>query len=178
MTAVVTRRLTAAGFSTWIPLNWRTSGSNYAVGLGVVLSSGASLTYSVQHTFDRIYTPDYVWSAAQTASTAVTVTKTNHGLSVDDWLLIDPPAAASHQGIYSVATVVDANSFTFTSGTSTTATTASGVAGIHTARLFPHSTLAAKTVSADGNYAFPAAACRLIITTFVSGFADLTVYQA
>ena len=36
-----------------IPLDWRQS--DFKVGLGVSLSSGAVMTYSVQHTFDDIF---------------------------------------------------------------------------------------------------------------------------
>lgn len=38
--------------SAWIPVNYKQTPFN--VGLGVVLSAGASLTYTVQHTFDNI----------------------------------------------------------------------------------------------------------------------------
>jgi hypothetical protein len=164
-------------WSPWIGLN-RLSKATFAVGLGVKLSSGASLTYSVQHTFDPIYIPTKEWSASQSASTVLTVTQINHGLSVGDWVQIDLPAPASMVGTYLVTSVTNADVFVLTSGTSATATIARGVADMHTARVLPHATLAAQTSSADGNYAFPPIATRLLVTTYVSGFADLTVIQA
>jgi hypothetical protein len=39
--------------SNWHVINYR--GNDFSVGLGVVLSSGASLTYSVQHTFNNVF---------------------------------------------------------------------------------------------------------------------------
>jgi hypothetical protein len=43
---------------------------------------------------------------------------------------------------------------------------------------FPHSTLASKTASADGNYAFPVTAIRITVTAYTSGSVTFTVIQA
>ena len=81
----------------------------FNVGIGVALSAGASLTYTVQHTFDDVQSESF--SAA-------------------------------------------------------------------TATWFPHATLAAKTASSDGNYAYPVTAIRLNVTAYTGGSATMTVIQA
>jgi hypothetical protein len=47
-----------------------------------------------------------------------------------------------------------------------------------TATWYDHATLAAKTTSSDGNYAYPVTAIRLNITLYTSGSAAMTVIQA
>lgn len=42
---------------------------------------------------------------------------------------------------------------------------------------FSHSTIAGKTVNADGNYAFPVRAVRLNVTAYTSGSATMTLLQ-
>lgn len=172
----VVRTLSSATFSDWIVLDSRRA-NQFAVGLGVIISSGASLTYSVQHTFDNVFTQDFAWSGSRTTTT-LTVTKVAHKLTAADWIRIDAPSATPILGEYAVAGITDADTFTVTVVNSGSSSTASGVAGIHTARVLPHETLAAKTVSDDGNYAFPPFACRLILTAWTSGSATLTVIQA
>lgn len=81
----------------------------FNVGLGVAVSGGATLTYTVQHTFDD------VWAAGFDPTNAV-------------W--------------------------------------------------YPNSSLAAKTASLDGNYAYPVTAVRLNVTAWTSGTATMTVVQA
>jgi hypothetical protein len=83
--------------------------SPFNVGLSVNLTAGASLTYTVEHTFDDVFASNF--SAA-------------------------------------------------------------------TAKWYPHATLAAKTASADGNYAFPVTAIRLNVTPYTSGTATMNLVQA
>ena len=47
-----------------------------------------------------------------------------------------------------------------------------------TAKWFTHSTLSAKTASADGAYVNPITACRLNVTAWTSGTVTMTVIQA
>lgn len=173
----VTVRLTSATWSDWVTLD-RLS-KQFQVALGVKLSSGASLTYSVQHTFDPISSSDQNFSIARVTTTG-TVTRVGHGLSVGDWFQLDnvlAPFIGTRGGQWAVASVVDADNFTFTVANSGATAVAQGVGWIHTARIFNHSTLVAQTASGDGNYAFPPIACRLINTAYVSGFDDLTVIE-
>lgn len=168
-----TVRLSSATFSDWIPLNRYVS--SFGVGFGVKLSDGATLTYSVQHTFDDIYERYGVFSLTRSGTTA-TCTLVNHGLSVGDWVY--PTACgAPFDGEYAVASVVDADTFTFTVAASGLTTKNPG-GWIQTARVFSHTDIAGETASADGNYQFPPRACRLLVSAYTDGFADLTVISA
>jgi len=147
----------------------------FAVGMGVKLSSGASLTYNVQHTFDELYTPSQGWSASR-ITTVGTIVQVNHGLSVGDWAMFD--AAVPFRGEYAVASVVDADSFTITVADTGVAAVVANTANMWKARVFNHEDLVAKTTSEDGNYAFPPRASRLNLSVYASGFAELTIIQA
>lgn len=46
------------------------------------------------------------------------------------------------------------------------------------AKWYSHSSLAAKTASSDGNYAYPVSAIRLNVTAYTSGTAVMNVLQA
>lgn len=164
----------SATFSRWIPINWRARGG-FAIGLSVKLTSGASLTYSVQHTFDNPWTSSIDWSAARTTTTG-TITKIAHKLSASDWVQFD--SATPFNAAYAVATISDADTFTVTVANSGATAVVWGSSQIHTARVFNHQNLVSKTASDYDNYAFPARACRLIVTTWASGSAELTVVEA
>lgn len=168
----ITVRQSAAGFTQWVQLNRLQKVTNVA--LAVKLSSGASLTYSVEHTFDDPHEVNTNFSIARVTTTA-TVTQTNHGLSVADWVQV-LNAGAPLDGTFAVASVVDADNFTYTVANSG-ATASAGIATMLKARKFPHAILAALTASADSNYAFPPQACRLNITSYTGGFADFTIIQ-
>lgn len=173
----VYQRLSAAGFSDWVPINYRPRG-NFAIGLAVKLSDGATLTYSVQSTLDDIYAKKDNFSIARVTTTA-TVTLVNHGLSVGDWTQFSGAAPAPFLGQFSVASVVDADNFTFTVPDSGAASL-SGSAGawLQTARVFEHDTITAETTSQTGNYAYPPRATRLIISAYTDGFADFAIISA
>lgn len=81
----------------------------FNVSVGVSLSAGATLTYTVQHTFDDVFATNF-----------------------------DPA----------------------------------------TATWYSNASLAAKSASADGNYAFPVTAIRLNVSAYTSGSATLTLVQA
>lgn len=93
--------------STVVPMDQYISPFN--VGISVDLSAGASLTYTVEHTFENVF--------------------------ADGW----NPASA---------------------------------------KWYSHSSLAAKTASSDGNYAYPVSAIRLNVTVYSSGTATMNVLQA
>jgi hypothetical protein len=169
-----TVRVTAAGFSNWIPLTWLVPG--FVVGFGVKLSSNANLTYTVQHTFDNILTPFAPLSPITRSTTVATVPITNHGLSVADWIHVQG-AGAPLDGDFAVASVPNQNSVTYTVANSGAAFSAPGVM-VATARIFPHSILFNQTASADGNYFAPPFATRLNVSAFTAGYADLTVINA
>jgi len=81
----------------------------FAVSVAAVLSAGASLTYTVQHTFDDVFAANF------------------------------NPA---------------------------------------TATWFNHASLATKTTSSDGNYAYPVRAVRINVSTYASGSVTFTVIQS
>lgn len=163
-----TERLSAAGFSPWIPLNRMTE---FGVGLGCVLSSNGNLTYSVQHTFDELW--DRQLCVMSRSTTSLSITLANHGLSVASWAKIT--GGSIWDGEYAVASITDQNTFVVTVA-NTGAT--SGLFWVQKARVFDHDDLDDETASADGNYEFPPRACRLIVTAYTAGYVDLTVIQA
>lgn len=161
-----TVRLSAAGFSSWIPLNRYSSA--FAVGLGVVFSSNGNLTCSVQHTFDDIFARTNVNMSRST--TSLSITKANHGLSQDSWAMIS--GGTLWDGEYAVASITDQNTFVVTVANSGAT---SGVGYIQTARVFDHTVLDDLTDDADSNYSAPPRACRLIVTAYTAGYVDLNI---
>lgn len=159
--------LSAAGASPWVPIAYNQN--SFALGLGVVLTSGASLTYSVDHTFDEL-NPVVPITISRTTTTA-TVTHPAHGLSSNDSAIIAGTGSTNFDGQFTV-TVVDANTYTYTVLNSG-ATSASGFAA--SARVFTHETLLGLTAREDGNYAFPVRAVRLRNSAWVSGTSTLIV---
>lgn len=164
-----TVRLSAAGFSPWIPLN--AFSSSFGVGLGCVLSSNGNLTYSVQHTFDDFYA-NRAERQLSRSTTSLTVKHTNHGLSVGSWVQLTAASYSGWNATYAVASVTDQNNYVVTVAD---AGDAAGNAWVQSARVFDHEDLDDETISADGNYEFPPKACRLIITAYTAGYVDLTV---
>ena len=164
--------LSAAGNSAWVPVDYVQA--PFGVAIGCAISSGASLTYAVQHTFDDPFTSHTV--AITQAVTTATVTDTAHGLSVGDSVTISNSGSTKLDGVWDVATIVNANSYTYT-----TTVTGSDVGGQFTQaiymRTYTHATLTGQVARADGNYAFPIRACRLRNTTYVSGTSTMTVNQ-
>lgn len=160
--------LSAAGAGDWL-----VTPADGAVGmsLAVTLSSGASLTYKVQHSLDD---PNAAISCTVTrSSTTATLAYTDHGLTTSDSVIVR--GVAPFNGQYAVASVVDANTITFTVAASGSTSATVTVAKM---RVFDHDVLTGKTVAATGNYILPVAACRLNVTAYTSGKATLTTLQA
>ena len=164
----------ALGFSQWLNIN-RLVASNFAVGIAGKITSGAALTWSAQVTYDPITEATQEWSASRTTTTG-TITKTGHGLSVGDWTQMD--AAAPFNAAYSVASVVDANTYTITVANSGATSVAKGSSNLWTARVFEHAVLTAQTVSLQGSITVPPVAVRLNVSTYTSGSVSLNVVQA
>ena len=66
----IKQTLDALGNAPWIPVNFRTN--DFGVGIGVNVSSGGVLTYSIQHTFDLV--SDAVSVSIARITTVATVT--------------------------------------------------------------------------------------------------------
>jgi len=73
--------------SQWYVLNYR--GPDFNIGLGVQLSTSASLTYTVQHTFHDVLADDFAEDDATTYNHESMVTKT----AASDGNYINPPTA-------------------------------------------------------------------------------------
>lgn len=167
--------LSAVGNSVWIPVDYRQN--SFAVALAVDLNSAASgITYEVQHTLDDPG-KKVVPTSITRSGTTVTVSFANpHGLNVNDSIIVEGSGFAGGDGTFAVATVPSVTSLTYTSGTSGTATGNTDTR-IVLLRVFPHEFLTAKTVSDDGNYAFPVHAVRLNVSALTAGSATLIVTQ-
>lgn len=157
--------------SAWIPLD--PAQSPFAIGFGVTLTAAAVLTYKIQHSFDN---PNRGVACTITRSTTTaTLVLTDHGLTTSDSVVVSG-AGAPLDGTYDVASVVDADTITYTVANSG-ATLSSPGAKVAVMRVFDHPTVTAKTTATDGNYAFPVKAMRLNVTAYTSGKATLTALQ-
>lgn len=94
--------------------------SQYAAASGVMVSSrarlkGAALSAAVTSPGSAIFLNNATAAGTYARSTTTgTITITNHGLSVGDWVYIDFAAGGPTDGIYQVQTVTNANVFTVT----------------------------------------------------------------
>ncbi|SRR6266404_2380129 len=186
----------ANSFSPWVSLDYTQTA--FSVGMIFSISSGATLTATVQLTDDDITQNAHFVTATQT-TTVITVTDTGfvqnqdqfggnvnalggHGLSVGDWVKltgtgVQPSlSTVTMDGEYTVATVTSATVYTLTSATSQSAT-----AGPYTraasARVVSHATLAAMAARTAGVQTAPCMALRLILPTYTSGIGCLAVIQ-
>ncbi len=161
----------AAGSSAWIPLDLNRL--PFIVSLGATITSGASLTYKVQHTFDDLALQQQC--SITRSTTTATLTLTDHGLTAGDSIIVEN-AGAPFDGTYDIATVTNANVVTYTVANSGATASALGSTVI-VLRCFDQSEIVSKTTKADSNYDFPASACRLTITSYSSGKVTLAVTQ-
>lgn len=172
----ITQRLSAAGYTPWVPINRLQTSFNVA--LAVVLSSGASLTYTVEYTLDNPHdsmnqTQNFTLSRT---TTVLTVIKTAHGLSVGDWVNLWGNGGAPLDGEFQVATIVDANTFTVPVAAAGLSA-GNGTGWLQTLRVFSHATLTGLTASASGSFSSPPFATRLHVSTYSSGTADFDIIQ-
>lgn len=162
----------SATSSAWIPVNEISNA--FQIGLGCAITSGASLTYKVQHTFDEPG-PDGLHDVTISRSTTVaTVTDVDHGLTAGDNVLVEQSGSTNLDGSYPVASVTGANSYTYTVANSGVT---AALAKAHNFRVYDHPLITGQTGRVDGNYAFQIQAVRLLVTTYSSGKVDLTVLQ-
>lgn len=164
--------LSALGNSVWVPLDYIQA--PFAVSLAAILSSGAVLTYSVQNSFDPVNELRPI--SISRAGTVATVTDVNHGLSIGDGIVISGSGDANlDTQIANVATVLTANTYTYTvANTGLTSSTSASAANM---RQFPDANLFAQTARGEGNYAFPTRACRLVVSAYTSGVVELIILQ-
>jgi hypothetical protein len=168
--------VSAVGVSNWIPVNWKQRPVN--IGVAVDFSSGSSgITYEVQHTFDDLGKKVPITSISRSGTTVTVVFASDHLVSANDSIVVEGSGINGADGVFPVASVVNSTTLTYTSSISGTAT-GNADTRVTLLRVFPHEFLTGKTVSDDGNYAFPVTAVRLSVSALTAGAATLTVIQS
>lgn len=160
-------RLGAAGYSAWIAMNRYPS--SFTVALGLAFSSNKNLTANVQYALDPLV--EQPCSITRSTTTA-TLTLVNHGLSVDDSIIVSC-AGAPLSGEYTVAGVTSQDVITYTVANS-------GVAAAVDAKVIPlrvqlHPVLQTITADADSNFSAPPTVARLYVSSYTAGYVDLNV---
>lgn len=183
--------MNAAGYSQWVPIDYIESW--FGVTIAVVLSEDASLTYTVQHTFDNTYLDMYTTTnvvGIARAATLATVTDNGphnigHGLTTGDSVIVkgsgstylDSPMATFEPGDlgWTVASTPTNKTYTY-AVTNAGPTADSGNA--HVVRLrVSNSTLVNQTVRASVTYEYPVQGVRLYVSSYTAGFADMIILQ-
>lgn len=143
----------------------------FGMGFGVTLSASASLTYSVQHSFDNVGA-NLICTISRSTTTATITFPVPHGLTTADSIIVTGTNSTTFDGNFNVASVPSTTTITYT------VTNAGPLSVINALvspmRVFNNSTVAAQTTAKDGNYAFPIFAVRLNVTSYSSGVATLT----
>lgn len=155
--------LSAATNAPWMPVNFRVT--DFGIGIGVVLSEGGSLTYSVQFAFDSPF--DTVPCTLSRASNTATATfKDAHGRKVGDSIVISGTRDANFLGTFDVLSAPTPTTLTFTVGTAgATSTDADAVL----LGVFSHEDLLDQTESATAGFALPPSVMRLSVSDYTSG---------
>lgn len=144
----------------------RTDDKQDPFNLGFSVTVQGTGTYTVEHGFANFN--DRKSPKITRSTTTATLTLPDHGLQVGDSLVVGA-AGAPLDGTYPVASVVDANSVTYTVANSGATANADGAWCIPI-RVFAHSTgLTSQTTSNNGNYAFPVNCVRLTCTVSGTG---------
>lgn len=170
---LVTLSLAAAGSSPWVPVNELQN--MFQIGLGAYITSGASLTYNVQHTFDDFSIDARKPVTISRTTVTATVTDPDHRLSTNDNVFIEGSGVTQFDGSHDI-TYINANSYSFTVANSG-ATADVGPTFVKRFHVYPHALMTLLTARGDGNYAFNIKALRLNVSTYVSGKVDLIICQ-
>ncbi len=160
-------RGSANGNSAWIPLN--RYATSIAIALGLIFSSNKNLTAAVQYTLDPLEPQD---CNITRSTTTATLKLTNHGLSVNDSVVVSA-AGAPLDGTYAVASVVDQNTITYTVANS--GVTAAIQVQVIPLRVLVHPVLTGITANTDSNFSAPPTACRLSVSSYTAGYVDLDI---
>lgn len=159
--------------SVWLPVDNSLFG--FGLTLNCTITNGASLTYKVQYTADKMYF--FQPCTITRAATVATLKLTAHGISgTTDSIIVRGSGDSNLDGVFAVASIVDANTITYTVA-NTGATLGANTSEVNILRVFDHSTITGKTANQDGNLAFPVTAVRVINTIWTSGLVTLTVNE-
>lgn len=160
-----------------IPLDNTLSTAN----IGAVVdfnSAAATVTFSVEHTYDDLMQVKYATISRSTTTVTVT-TVAAHQLSTGDVVVVRNAnartGAAGLDGTYTV-TVTSTTAFTYTSGTSGTVSTTAGIE-VTLLRMQVSSQFSAKTAATEGSFTVPITALRLNVSAIAAGAITLTVVQ-
>lgn len=184
--------LNAVGVSEWVPLNYRQRPPE--VSLDVIVASTVTGSYNVEYTYDDLMGEgnDFmnislvVPTSITRAAAVATVVSPAHGLNVGDSIRVINTGfpngtlgagATSMDGLFTVASVVDFNTFTYAVANSgiTTASTWAKYIPMH---VFSLTAFAAKTATQDGSLTQPVRAVRLHVLTYAgTGNVTLQVTQ-
>lgn len=164
--------LSAAGVSPWIPVDYLVS--PFSLTISCVCSSNINATYKVQYTPDDIFK---VQNCSITRSTTTATLKlTNHGLTTNDSITVVGSGDPNLDGTYTVASVSDQNTITYTVS-NTGATVSAPSAGVIVMRVFDHATITGKTGNFDGSLTVPVRAVRLNVTPYTAGYVSMILNQ-
>lgn len=184
--------LGAVGFSEWVPLNYRQRPPEVQV--NVVVPSTVTGTFSVDYTNDLVLGEGNDFSllawvvptSITRAAAVATVVQPNHGMNVGDSVRVANSGfpngtlgagATTMDGLFTVASVVDANTFTY-AVTNSGITTASTWARYIPMHVFTPTALSGKSASTDATLTFPCRAVRLRCTAYAgTGLIAMTVTQ-
>lgn len=155
--------LAAVGSSNWLPVDFR--GDQFGIGIGVNVSSGSTLTYSIQHTFDNVYEVQNV-AIARVTTTATVTFDSPHGKVTGDSINITGTREDNLAGTFAIASTPSDTTLTYTvSDTGSTAESAK--ATVYS--VFEHESLTGLSATADGGYTLPPSAIRLIVSAHSAG---------
>ena len=173
----VTVEVSAVGFSSWIPLDFRLV--PFSVTLDVQLSDGANLTYTVEYTDDDVFDVIKPPVALSRAATVAALTfPSPHVLVPGDWIAVQD-AGAPFDGDFAVATVLSTTQVTYAVVAVGPLTPARlTIVGVRRGNVRPHGGLTAQTATAVGAFIAPVRACRLNVTALTLGEAKMTVIQS
>jgi len=174
--------LSAAGNSPLIFTDYEQT--PFCLSLAACCTSGATLSYQPQVSIDN---PSPEWYRGVTVSQTTTViTITNdygppgngatHGLSVGD--IVQLIGTQGDDGLYPVASIVSATSYTLTSPTSKSFTGGPGSQAT-SFRMFPSyvAVVGGTTARTLSSYVVPISCVRLVVSAYTGGSCTLTVLQ-
>ncbi len=169
----------AAGFSPWVMVNYLQPTFNVA--MAVLPSADATgASFQVQYTMDDLSVLRPVQLSQ--ATTVISVTDPLHGLSTGDSVTLQATGTGqssgpvSIDGTYQIASIVDANNYTVTGGTSQTVSSRGALSTPQ--RVFPFTGIpAASAARIANNLLQPCTAVRLDVAALTGGHLDFLVIQ-
>jgi hypothetical protein len=169
--------VSAVGNSQWIPIDYLDS--TFSASAAVVISSGGALTYNVQVSYDDPGPNARRAVSVSRSGTTATVTDPNHGLVAADSVVISASGSSVLDGTFAVASVTDANTYTYTVANSGP-TADQGSTWANNFRVFPTSSanLTGATTRQASGWTVPFQAIRLNVSVYTSGSATMTYLQA